>query len=395
MTDLLTDDADCRLLRELRATPELMTAINEATGSEMQLQKQLRERFSADLVRAALSLRDLRHRAVEKFARADRMWFDAKGLEQATSEIVAQHKAQRLTGDVSDYCCGIGGDSVALAQAGCNVTAVDIVPSNALRTQWNAEANEVAERVSVVAADIATLSDRSGRLHIDPDRRPSAGRRVVRLEECLPDLMTLQRLTQEFAGGAIKLSPASNFGGKFEGAEIELISLHGECKEATVWFGDLAGSFPYRATALPSGETLAADPLSAWTNVGEIGSYVFDPDPSIVRAGLVDVLAERLGLRRLDDAEEYLTGDSLVVSPFLQAFSVLDNVANNERDIRAAVRGQSFGQIEIKCRHIPINVEQTRRKLSLEGQDAGVLIYTRQAGKARAVICRRETVRQR
>lgn len=391
MSDLLLADADCQLLRELRAAPEIMTEITQWSGSEMQLQEQLRARYSVELVRSALSLRDLRTRATEKFARADQMWFDAKGLEQATSEVVAAHKAKRFSGEVWDFCCGIGADSIAIANAGCHVTGVDIVPVNALRTSWNAEAHDVGARVAVRAADIATVSERSGLLHIDPDRRPGAGRRVIRLEECLPDLLTLQSLSREFAGGAIKLSPASNFGGKFDGSEIELISLHGECKEATVWFGSLAGEFPYRATALPSGETLAADPLSAWTNVGELGAFVFDPDPSIVRAGLVDVLAERLGLRRLDDAEEYLTGDELVSSPFLQAFSVLDNVSNNEREIRAAFRQQSFGQVEIKCRHIPINVEAMRRKLPLDGTDPGVLIFTRQAGRARAVICKRES----
>ena len=31
------------------------------------------------------------------------------------------------------------------------------------------------------------------------------------------------------------------------GAEIELVSVHGECKEATVWFGSLAGAKSWRA----------------------------------------------------------------------------------------------------------------------------------------------------
>lgn len=382
-------DHECELLHTLRGTPTLFAAISELTGNEFQRQQQLRSRFDAELVRAALTLCDLRRRASDKFSRATQMWLDPKGLEQATSELVAQHKSARFSGHVWDFCSGIGADSIAIAGRGCQVSAVDLMPATSLRAQWNAEVYGVAHNVQTIAADIETMSDRSGLLHIDPDRRPGPGRRVVRLEDCLPGLPVLQELSRQFVGGAIKLSPASNFGGKFDNAEIELISLNGECKEATVWFGSLAGDHPFRATALPSGETLAAEPLSAWTNVGELGAFLFDPDPTIVRAGLLDVLAERLGLRRLDDAEEYLTGDAFVSSPFLQAFEVSDNLTNNDKDIRAAFRRHSFGQVEIKCRHVPIDVEGVRRKLSLEGRDPGVLIFTRQAGKSRAVICRR------
>ena len=73
----------------------------------------------------------------------------------------------------------------------------------------------------------------------------------------------MTQLTKEFRGGAIKTSPASNFGGKFPLAEVELVSLKGECKEATIWFGELAEPGLWRATALPSGESLSGDPLSA------------------------------------------------------------------------------------------------------------------------------------
>ena len=101
------------------------------------------------------------------------------------------------------------------------------------------------------------------------------------------------------------------------------------------------------------------------------------------------MLAERLNLRRLDAAEEYLTGDKPVQSPFLQTFRVFENLPNNPKQYRKAVRGNSFGQIEIKCRHIPGDAEAVRRKLSLEGIRPGVLIFARQAGRARAFVCER------
>lgn len=387
-----SDSEECRILKHMRDTPQLFALLAAESGRELGVQKRLRSEFDGDLVRAAMTLSDLRKRAESKFTEAANMWFDPKGLEQATSQTVAGHKAQRFSGrsSVNDWCCGIGADAIALARAGCQVDAVDLLNANCLRTEWNAEVCGVADCVSTRHADVTTLDDRSGFLHIDPDRRDSLGRRMMRIEDCSPDLAFLQRVATKFDGGAIKLSPASNFGGKFLDAEIELISLDGECREATVWFGELAGEAPFRATSLPSGESIAADPLSAWTNVGEPGEFLFDPDPGIVRAGLVDVLAEQLDLRRLDDAEEYLTGDSLIQSPFLQTFRILDNLANNPKQYRRAVRSHSFGQVEVKCRHIPIHAEAVRRKLPLEGSRPGVLIFARQTGRARAFVCERD-----
>jgi SAM-dependent methyltransferase len=381
-------DIECGILQQLRNTPQIFARLVSGDESGLKLQKRLRDEFPADLVRAALTVHELRAKGAAKFSRADRMWFDTKGLEQSTAEAVALHKAQRFTGRVHDFCCGIGSDAIALARNGCSVAAVDLSKACCLLTQWNAECFEVADRIETTAVDVTGIEDRTRLLHVDPDRRPS-GRRVRRVEDCVPGLEQLQQWAREFPGGAIKLSPASNFGGKFLDCEVELISLDGECREATIWFGDLAGDASYRATVLPSGESIAAEPLSAWTNVGELGPWLYDPDPAIVRSGLVDVLAEQLGLRRLDDAEEYLTGDVLVDSPFVRPFEVVENLPNNQREIRQAFRRHPAQQVEIKCRHIPIQAEVVRRKLPLDGVDPAVLIFTRQSGKARAVLCRR------
>lgn len=377
------------LLKALRASPSLFEEIARAKPAEKEfhLQQRLRDKFPVEMVIAALTLQDIRRKAAAsgKFTRADRMWLNPTGLEQATSEPIARHKAKRFSGAVWDFCCGIGGDSLALAEH-CEVHSVDLDPAMCLRTEWNAEIYGVHEQVRTIVADVSQPGDRTGLLHIDPDRRPGGQLRMRRIEDCSPNLDVLRTLMSEFCGGAIKLSPASNFGGKFSNVEIELISLHGECKEATVWFGDLAGDQPFRATSLPSGETIAAEPLSARVDIMPPRVFVFDPDPAIVRAGLLDVLAERLQLTRLDDAEEYLTGDEPLRSPWLQTFRVLEVIPNNDREVRAACRRADFGSVEIKCRHLPIEVERVRRKLPLEGSRAGVLIFARVLGKAQVIV---------
>lgn len=385
--------AEWDLLHALRASPELIELIAAASGDELKLQTRLRRDHPENLVRGAFALCDLRRRAAVKFSRAGRMWFDRRGFEQATSELVARHKAQRFRDvapreEVRDLCCGIGGDSIALAEHAA-VTAVDRNPSACLRTEWNAAVYGVERRLTTLCRAIETFDASGGLIHIDPDRRQQTSGRAVRIEDYEPGLEFLQRLPDRFRGGAIKLGPASNFGGKFPDAEVELISLHGECKEATIWFGELQSDAPWRATVLPEGETIAGNPMDHFAEAGPLQQYVFDPDPAVVRAGLVDAAAERLSLARLDREEEYLTGVEPIASPFVQSFELLADLPNNPAEIRNWFRTSRGGQVEIKCRHIPIDADAVRRRLPLPGADPLVLIFARVGGKARALVCRR------
>ncbi len=269
-----SSDDSVQLLRVLHATPELLERLRSETGSSLAIQKRLRDEFSAELVRAALTLRDLRKRAADsgRFARSAHLWCDAKGLEQASAEAVADHKAARFatlrddSGNasidasqplVADFCCGIGADAIALARSGCRVHAVDLAPVCCQFVKWNAAAYGVVDQIEVTCGDVLQVETLAGFLHIDPDRRPAGRKRVLRVEDCLPGLDDLLRLMEKFRGGAIKLSPASNFGGKFPGCEIELVSLDGECREATVWFGELAGRVEQRSPPIhcPPGRT--------------------------------------------------------------------------------------------------------------------------------------------
>ena len=389
-------ELDKQMLLWLKQTPQLLEEVQQAEGDELKLQQRLRQRYASELVRAAFLLRELRQRAKAKFSRAEQMWFDRLGLEQATSELVARHKAQRFEGRVWDFCCGVGGDTLGLAERCEEVVAVDRLAERCLMTRWNAEVYGVAEKAHTIVGDVRELLNMDEWVHLDPDRRSDETftadglrRRALRLEEYEPGYAFLNELATNGKGGAIKISPAANFLGRFQGTEIELISLHRECKEATVWFGELAGEQPFRATVLPAGASIAGDPDEAELRVGPLQEFVYDPDPAVVRAGLVDVLAEQFGLWRVDEHEEYLSGEGLVETPLVRAFRIQEVVPNNDRAIRKAFRQFSCHDIEIKSRRIPVNVEAVRRKLPRDGDKKGALILTRVNGKTRALICER------
>ena len=385
------DLAAIAVLEQLRLTPAIWDRIAVSDSHSVALQAALRQEYSPEVVRAALTLVALRSQARARFTRAESMWFDRTRLEQATQEVVARHKAQRFAAcsgsTVLDLCCGIGADAIAIAQH-TQVQAVDLSPLATWYTQRNAEAYGVASNIETLVSPVESVAVAGRFVHLDPDRR-TQGQRQVRLEFGSPSLPYLQDLTKSATGGAIKVSPASNFGGKFTDCEIELVSVSGECKEATIWFGQLRQPAPFRATILPQGATIAGDPWDYRPRLAPLGKYLFDPDPAVVRAGLVDCVGDSLDLRRLDDAEEYLTGDMLVESPFVRGFEVVADLTNNTREIRDHFRTSPFGQVEIKCRHMSIDADAIRRKLPLPGNEPGVLLFARVAGKARAIVARR------
>ncbi|MDT7681384.1 MAG: hypothetical protein QOG57_1694, partial [Pseudonocardiales bacterium] len=116
--DLLLTPAGAAVLDRLAGTE--LTA-----GVELRLAETLRREFPAELVTAALAQYELRQRARAKFTRAESMWLTRDGLEQASSEPIARHRATRYAGArrVADLCCGIGGDLVALAGVGAYASA--------------------------------------------------------------------------------------------------------------------------------------------------------------------------------------------------------------------------------------------------------------------------------
>ncbi len=147
-------------------------------GTELAIGERLRARYPPHLVTAALAQQDLRVRALAKFSRAERMYLTRDGLEQASSELVARHRAGRYAGldRVADLCAGIGGDLLALA-AGRAALAVDLDPIHlrmALRNAREYGAGELAG----ACADVRELRlDAVPAVFVDPARRV-AGRRL-------------------------------------------------------------------------------------------------------------------------------------------------------------------------------------------------------------------------
>jgi len=346
------------------------------------------------LVAAAVRLAACRRRGAAKFARADRMWLEPTALEQATAEPVARHKARRFAGStVVDLCSGIGGDALALAAVARGVLAVDLDHGMARRARWNAEVYGVADRLAAVKGRAEAFPIPAAALvHVDPDRRATSAPRARSIRGYVPGPEFLLPLASSGRGGAVKLGPASDFADLFGGPafELELISLDGECKEATAWFGPLA-TCRRRATCLPAGAswTDRDGPSQPIVRVSAIFTWVFDPDPALTRSGLLDGFAAVHDLGRIAPGIDLLTSSTRVPSPFLAAFEVRDVLPLDLKRLRRLVAERGLGPLEIKPRGLDLRPETLRAQLRPAGPNPATLLLVGGPGPARAILARR------
>jgi len=367
------------------------------------LATRLRRSLSVSRVHLLLEQVELRRRARAKFHLADRMFFAAKGLEQATDELIATYKASRFPAGcpIADVCCGIGGDLLGLAQRGA-VCGIERDPVTALLAQANlgAIAKEAGQKGWLVLGDALHWPIcHSIAWHIDPDRRPE-GRRTTSVDLHDPPVEDLRRLLKSGPHGAVKLAPGSQPPWDWpEQAELEWISRDRQCRQLVAWFGSLAahpGSS--RATRVRSGPvgsacppvaTLVAQQVLRPSIAVRLGQYVYDPDPAVLAADLLGSLADRCGLEATGRRGGYLTGDRAVDDPLADGFEVLEVMPFDVKRLRRHLVERNIGRLEIKKRNVDCDVERLRHRLSLRGDEGGVLIVAPLATGITAIIARR------
>jgi hypothetical protein len=346
----------------------------------------LSKRHEPATARAALATAILRRRAAAKFSRAAEMFFEREALEQSSGEAVARHRARRMigagVGRVADLCCGLGGDAIALSER-AEVVAVDLDPLRLRLCELNLGA--YGRRARLIEADaLAVDLSAVDAVFVDPDRR--VGRRQVLTSACQPPLDELWRRLPAGVPACAKLAPGVPWAEVAAlGGEAEFVSLAGELKECALWLGPYR-SAARRATVLPSGACLAADEPAPSPGCAAPGRYLYDPDPAVIRAGLVTDLARSLGAWQLDDQIAYLSGDAVLQTPFARTYLIEESLPFHLGRLRDLLRARGVGSVSVQRRGSAVEPEELVRKLKLRGDGSRTLVLTRLQGRPWALV---------
>lgn len=380
-------------------THEQLAAIDEftpySTDRALVAASTLRSRgFTPEDSSAILTQAKLRTQGADKFGdNAHRMLLTEAGYEQATRSAVAQRHAQRFKDagltSVADLGCGIGADSLAFAAAGLAVTAVELDPATAAFTAHNLA---VYPDSQVLVGDVETinlksLSTVSGQpvqaLWLDPARRElNNGTTTSRLfdpEAFSPPLSFIERLAATGIPLGVKMGPALPHEHIPATCEAEWVSHGGSVVEVVLWFNALARAGVRRAASVlsknPQEPELLEDITSALDSpestgtheheptIGELATYLAEPDGAVVRSHLVSDLAHKLGAHLIDERIAYLTADTLEPTALAQFFEVRQILPLHEKALKRWVKENGITALTVKKRGVDVVPEQLRAKL--------------------------------
>ena len=331
----------------------------------------------------------LRQKAKQKLGPlADSLLLTRQGLEQSSRFDVAKYHARKLSslGSVTDLGCGLGVDSIAFAQAGSAVVAVekDEVTAKFASSNLARYPNAEVHRTAAEDFDVSTEG-----VFLDPARRDLAssgrGRKLLSPDDFSPSIgFALEQLSR--VPGGVKLSPALPHELVSDNFEATWVSHRGDLVEFSQWSTD-PGRFGKRFAVMVDGESeleFTGDEFEA--EVSSLDEFVYEPDPALIRSHLIGAYADEQGLGLLSAGIAYLTGGERK-SPWLRGYKLLADLPLDEKAISRYLSERSIGSLEIKKRGVDIDPQLMRKRLKLKGSGAATLIATKVGGARKALVC--------
>ncbi len=333
---------------------------------------------------------DCRRKYAEKLSstltRAKHFYFpDTLSGEQSTSDLLAVFHASLVTDAtvIADLTAGLGIDCMHLAPKAKEIIAVERQEKLAEALRHNAAAIGIAN-IKVICDDCREFIRISAdgcfsHVFIDPARRDDSGHRVFALSQCTPDVIAmLPDLKRVAATIIVKMSPmldisavASDLPGI---SKIISLGTTTECKELIAVINTDAGLFPIidAVTIRNDGsenhfvftrkdEAEAPSPVYGLPSAGE---YIYDPWPSLMKAGAPKLICNRYALKKpAPNTMVFYSGEKHDDFPGT-VYGIADVIAYESKNIKRLKK--TYPVISVATRNFDISADALRAKLGVK-----------------------------
>ncbi|MBQ8969590.1 MAG: hypothetical protein IJ064_07665 [Bacteroidaceae bacterium] len=389
-------------------------------------------------------------RKLPLWAGTEGLWFPPRiSLEQCSSQATALYKrrvverlippAERST--MTDLTGGMGVDFATMAPLFQRQRYVEILPHLRQLALHNLPLLGLPHALVMAPDGCLSENGREGLptpsvprcsiencsfIFLDPSRRDTTGRKTVALANCTPNLLNIQdTLLAHTHWLMVKLSPMLDIRQALRQLrsvrEIHVVSLQGECKE--LLFLMQGGATKEKATphTHSEGKTIPLHCVNLGTDEDELtllypilqrgdapsckkeegtsagnlllpspegmeGNFLYEPNASILKAGVQDRLCQHYDVQKLHPLSHLFVARQLVPHFPGRRFRITGWSDFSKRNLKHLLSGLS--QANLAVRNFPTPVAQLRHHLHLaEGGDTYLFATTLADGRHALIRC--------
>ena len=323
-------------------------------------------------------------------------------MEQCSSELTAQFKASLVEGELLiDLTGGFGVDDAFFAAKMQKLVYLEQNQELGEIVQYNFQQLGITNASFHFEPSIEFLENFGGIanwIYLDPARRDQQKNKVVGFEDCQPNVLdNLPLLLAKGKNILIKASPMLDLKQAVRQLKhvhkIWIVSVQNECKELL---------FLLNSEVPPSEEihcvNITATGQNSFTSDWEQETvlevelsmpkqFIYEPNASIMKAGLFRSLASQLGLAKLHAHSHLFTSDELIKDFPGRAFECEKVVKFNKKELLKLLPEK---KVNITVRNFPLTVAEIRKKTGLkDGGDQYLLATTNMDGNKICLLCKK------
>ena len=220
-------------------------------------------------------------------------------------------------------------------------------------------------------------------LFLDPARRDGHGGKTVAISDCEPDVGALESLLVEKGGTVmVKLSPMLDLSLALNElhtvCQVHIVAVNNECKELLLLLqkSPVSSQISIHCEHLMnSGEsqhytfTLEAEKAAACPLAHEVGTYIYEPNAAILKAGAFRSLTQSYPVEKLHVNSHLYTSAALVPDFPGRRFRVEAVSGFGKKELKEFLAGMDKANITV--RNFPLSVAELRKRLKLKegGED--------------------------
>ncbi len=340
------------------------------------------------------------------------LWFAAENiiypkslnLEQTSSQITAQYKAEQIEGEtLIDLTGGFGIDGFFFAEKFQSITHCELNEELSKLVKHNFQYLSKKNNIEFYAGNGIDFLKNTNQIfdwiYIDPSRRNEVGGRVFRLEACEPDILQHLELLLKHArnGVFMKTSPLLDFslGLKelhFQVEEIQIVAVNNDVKELLwkITSEKNESKLPVKCVNFSKDkeQVFQADfyaENTAEINYSEPLPYLYEPNAAILKGGFFNSVAEKFQLNKIAPHSHLYTSEVKIEFPG-RVFKIEEQLPFQKKSFKKL----GITKANVTTRNFPLSVDQIRKKLSIkDGGNTYLFFTTNSTNEKLILVCKK------